>query len=64
MRICLFDWNAGGHHNFYARAFAEALEGRTEIVIAGPDPLLGEIANPDVETYSLGEPRPRPVAEN
>ena len=25
MKICLFEWNAGGHHNFYARAFAEAL---------------------------------------
>lgn len=64
MKICLFDWNAGGHHNFYARAFAEALSGNAEVVIAGPDPLLGEIANPDVETYSLGAPRPRPVEES
>lgn len=64
MKICLFDWNAGGHHNFYARAFAEALSGQAEVVIAGPDLLLREIANPSVETYSLGEPRPRPVKEN
>jgi hypothetical protein len=62
MRVCLFDWNAGGHHNFYARAFAEALAPRAEVVVAGPDPLLASLDLPTVQTHSLGGPRPRPQA--
>jgi hypothetical protein len=63
MRICLFEWNAGGHHNFYARAFAEALAPRAEVVVAGSDPLLAGIDVPGVEPHSLGDPRPRPGPE-
>ena len=43
MRICLFEWNAGGHHNFYARAFADALAPQADVVVAGSDPLLESI---------------------
>lgn len=60
MKICLFEWNAGGHHNFYARAFAEALAPVAEVVVAGSDPLLEAMAEFEVETHSLGAPRPRP----
>ncbi|HEX7245568.1 MAG TPA: glycosyltransferase [Solirubrobacterales bacterium] len=63
MRICLFEWNAGGHHNFYARAFAEALAPRAEVVVAAPEPVLAELGSDlGVTTHSLGEPRPRPGA--
>jgi hypothetical protein len=60
MKVCLFDWNAGGHHNFYARAFAEALRPGAEIVVAGSDPLLATLADLPLNTHSLGAPRPRP----
>ncbi len=60
MKICLFEWNAGGHHNFYARAFAESLAPVAEVVVAGSDPLLETMADVEVETHSLGAPRPRP----
>jgi glycosyltransferase involved in cell wall biosynthesis len=62
MKVCLFDWNAGGHHNFYARAFAEALTPVAEVVVAGSEPLLESIADVPVATHSLGSPRPRPNA--
>ncbi|HEX3324651.1 MAG TPA: glycosyltransferase [Solirubrobacterales bacterium] len=64
MKICLFEWNAGGHHNFYARSFAEALTGSAEVVVAGSEPLLASIEDPSVERYSLGDPRPRPDRDN
>lgn len=60
MKICLFEWNYGGHHNFYARAFSEALAPVAEVVMAGSDPLLETMADVPVATHSLGEPRPRP----
>jgi len=61
MKICLFEWNAGGHHNFYAQAFAEALAPVADLVVAASDPVLAELS-PElkVETHSLGAPRPRP----
>lgn len=63
MKICLFEWNAGGHHNFYARAFAEALAPVADVVVAGSDPLLEAMADVPVATHSLGAKRPRPAAE-
>jgi glycosyltransferase involved in cell wall biosynthesis len=62
MKICLFDWNAGGHHNFYARSFAEALRGSAEVIVAGSDPLLASLDD-GIPRYSLGEARPRPGVE-
>jgi Glycosyl transferases group 1 len=62
MKICLFDWNAGGHHDFYAHAFAEALAPRAEVIVAASDPLLAGLDLPAVETHSLGSPRPRAQA--
>lgn len=62
MRILLFDWNAGGHHDFYARSFAEALAGHAEVVVAGSEPLLEQVDVAAVRLHSLGSPRPRPRA--
>lgn len=59
MRVCLFDWNAGGHHNFYARSFANALTGAADVVVAGSEPLLRELGEATFEVHNLGEPRPR-----
>jgi glycosyltransferase involved in cell wall biosynthesis len=63
MKICLFDWNAGGHHSFYARSFAAALAGCAEVVVAGSEPLLESIDVDGVQLHSLGQPRPRPSAD-
>jgi hypothetical protein len=63
MKICLFEWNSGGHHDFYARAFAEALAPKAEVVVAAPDPLLEKLGGVPVRHHSLGAPRPRPAAE-
>jgi hypothetical protein len=62
MRICLFDWNAGGHHNFYARSFAAALADYADVVVAGSESLLKSVDVPSVQLHSLGPPRPRPDA--
>lgn len=63
MKICLFEWNAGGHHNFYAQAFADALAPRAEVALAASDPLLERIDCSRVETHSLGPARPRPGSD-
>lgn len=63
MRICLFDWNVGGHHNYYTRATADALAPRAEVVMAASDPVLAGFSNPEVKLHSLGDPRPRPGPE-
>lgn len=60
MKICLFEWNAGGHHNFYAKAFAEALAPVADVTVAGSDPLLAAMADVPVAVHSLGDARPRP----
>ena len=60
MKICLFDWNAGGHHNFYVQAFAAALAPGADIVVAAPDPVIQELDRSAMDVYSLGDARPRP----
>lgn len=63
MKICLFEWNAGGHHNFYAQAFADALAPVAEVTLAASDALIESVDHAAVATHSLGEPRPRPGPE-
>jgi len=60
MKVCLFEWNAGGHHNFYAQAFADALAGHADVVLAASDQLLESLDCSRIEVRSLGEARPRP----
>lgn len=63
MKVCLFEWNAGGHHNFYVQAFADALAQHAEVVVAASDPVIDELNTTGFAVHSLGEPRPRPAAE-
>jgi glycosyltransferase involved in cell wall biosynthesis len=63
VKICLFEWNAGGHHNFYAQAFADALTPVANVTVAGSDPLLESIDRSQINVHSLGGPRPRPGPE-
>jgi glycosyltransferase involved in cell wall biosynthesis len=60
MRICLFDWNEGGHHAEVAKAFAAALQPGAEVVLAAADPTLESVGDTPAETFSLGAARPRP----
>ncbi len=59
MKICLFDWNAGGHHAEIAKAFARALHPGAEVVLAASDPTLASVSDVPAATLSLGSPRPR-----
>lgn len=61
MKICLYDWNHGGHHPAFLRLFAEALHPDHEVVIAASDPTLEELSDLPVESFGLGAPRPRPI---
>jgi hypothetical protein len=56
--ICLFEWNTGGHFPVWARAAAEALEPDAKVILAASDPLIEDLSDLGVETYSLGAPRP------
>jgi hypothetical protein len=57
-KICLFEWNTGGHFPVWARAAAEALQPGAEVILAASDPLIDDLAELGLETYSLGDPRP------
>lgn len=58
-RVVLFDWTVGGHRPTYVRRLVEALRPSTEIVLALPQATLDAVAELEVETFSLGEPRPQ-----
>jgi glycosyltransferase involved in cell wall biosynthesis len=57
-RVALFEWSAGGHRPVYVRRFVEALRGSADILLALPQPTLDAVADLDVATHSLGDPRP------
>jgi glycosyl transferase family 1 len=60
MRVCIFDWNGGGHNPGLMLRFAEALTAETEVVLAAPDRELEQAGERSFEHYRLGDPRPRP----
>jgi len=62
MRICLFDWNQGGHHAEIAKAFVRALHPGADVVLAAPAQTLESVGAVDAELLSLGDARPRPLA--
>lgn len=62
MRICLFDWNQGGHHAEILRSVAEALRPGAEVVVAAPEAALTGAGELDARQISLGAGRPRPAA--
>jgi len=57
-RVVLFDWTTGGHRPTYVRRLVEALRQSAEVVLAVPQATLDAAGALDVETVSLGEPRP------
>ena len=59
MRLALFDWNSGGHHELYARRFAAALAPDFDVVAAVHDGSADALEAAGVETIRLGDPRPR-----
>lgn len=63
MKVCLYDWNHGGHHPSYLRLFAEALQPDVEVVIAASTPSHEELSGLDVERLDLGDPRPPPRSQ-
>lgn len=62
MRICLFDWNVGGHHEEVAKAWASALDPGPEVVLAMAGPTLAGLRDTASSFVDLGSGRPRPVA--
>ncbi|HEU4735703.1 MAG TPA: glycosyltransferase [Solirubrobacterales bacterium] len=61
MRVCIFDWNGGGHNPGLMLRFAEALTPDAEVVLAAPDRELEQVGERAFERYGLGDPRPRPA---
>ncbi len=61
MRICIFDWNGGGHNPGLMLRFAESLAPDAEVILAAPDRELELAGEQGDERYPLGEPRPRPA---
>lgn len=61
MRVCIFDWNGGGHNPGLMLRFTEALAPEVEVVLAAPDRELEEVGDRGSGRYPLGEPRPRPA---
>jgi Glycosyl transferases group 1 len=60
MRVCIFDWNGGGHNPGLMLRFAEALTHDVEVVLAAPNQELEQAERRGFELYRLGDPRPRP----
>jgi hypothetical protein len=58
MKILLFDWHSGGHHELYIRRFAEALRTDAEVVAAVPESSAARLGDAPLETLSLGSARP------
>lgn len=60
MKICLFDWNEGGHHAEVAKAFARALDPGAEVVLAAPAATLQSAGVVPAKAVPLATARPRP----
>jgi glycosyltransferase involved in cell wall biosynthesis len=56
MRILLFDWYAGGHHELYLAEFTRALAPRHSVVAAGSGPGAAAAAAAGAEALVLEEP--------
>lgn len=58
MRVMLFDWVCGGHHEVYMRRFAEALRAQADVIAAAPDATVDQLGDLCLQTVRLGSPRP------
>ncbi len=61
MRVCIFDWNGGGHNPGLMLRFAEALAPDAEVVLAAPDRELEQAGESGFQHHALGDARPRPA---
>jgi glycosyltransferase involved in cell wall biosynthesis len=62
MRVVLFDWVHGGHHQLYLRRFAEALQPVADVVVAAPDEIVEQLDGLEVGAVRLGTARPPIIA--
>jgi hypothetical protein len=58
MKILLFDWHSGGHHELYIRRFAEVLHSVADVVAAVPEQTAVRLHDAPLEAVSLGVSRP------
>ena len=59
MRVLIFDWEEGGHHEVYVERFATALASRGEVIAAAPSAVLETLGDGlDAELLDLGPSRP------
>jgi glycosyltransferase involved in cell wall biosynthesis len=58
VRVLLFDWISGGHHEPLMARFAEALSESTEVCVAAPDEALAKMGPLPATVIPLGSPRP------
>jgi len=58
VRIVLFDWVCGGHHELYLRRFTEALQSHAEVAVAAPDAAYEQLEGLSALHVPLGSPRP------
>jgi len=58
VKIVLFDWVCGGHHELYLRRFAEALQAHADVVVAAPDAACEQLEDLSAPQVPLGSPRP------
>lgn len=58
MRILVFDWTDGGHHELYVRRFCQVLSDTADVHAAVPDGMAESLADVAVSRLALGAPRP------
>jgi hypothetical protein len=58
VRVLLFDWTEGGHHELYVRRFCEVLADSAEVCIAVPDGMARSLSDTGTWTLALGAARP------
>jgi hypothetical protein len=58
VRILLFDWTEGGHHELYVRRFAEVLSDSANVHVAVPDGMATSLQDVADATLRLGPARP------
>jgi glycosyltransferase involved in cell wall biosynthesis len=58
VRVLLFDWTEGGHHELYVRRFAEVLSASADVYLAVADGIAASVDDGAASTLPLGPARP------
>jgi Glycosyl transferases group 1 len=58
VKILLFDWTEGGHHELYVHRFCEVLSDAAEVHVAVPDGMAESLVDVAATTLALGPARP------